>query len=371
MNRQRYALRKVLSKKQDVIPVWPGIMGLPDGTVDVPGRPNYVYVQIIGMGAMEVYDTRVTTSAGLPVMVGYDSVQPGLLQVLSVRAVGSGEAVAIQNGAHHGSHEYPKGNDIVWVQLRQFMPWRVTPSGLTIFVHRGVGWINGGWKEVAPTAAVSLTSLVPTTAGLACYVLVTIDTAGTVVTTKGTEIAIASLTTGNIPAAPSGTEYILAAIRLYSYQTSIDEAETSLDVIDLRFPMRHRHTTADLPSTMAPSAHAASHQNGGADQLSVAGLSGVLANRQDADKIQGKAIATTSPTDGQYLKWVDADSKWEPAAITGAGTGDVTGPASATTGHMAVFADTTGKVIEDGGAPGGGSGSVPPAIKVLMNHNFR
>lgn len=35
--------------------------------------------------------------------------------------------------------------------------------------------------------------------------------------------------------------------------------------------------------------------------------------------------------------------------------GDVTGPASSTTGHVATFADTTGKVIQDGGAPAGGT----------------
>jgi hypothetical protein len=34
----------------------------------------------------------------------------------------------------------------------------------------------------------------------------------------------------------------------------------------------------------------------------------------------------------------------------GGGTGDVVGPASSTAGHLATFADTTGKLIQDGGA---------------------
>jgi hypothetical protein len=38
----------------------------------------------------------------------------------------------------------------------------------------------------------------------------------------------------------------------------------------------------------------------------------------------------------------------------GGGTGNVVGPASSTTGHLAVFADGTGKLIADGGVPGGG-----------------
>lgn len=38
------------------------------------------------------------------------------------------------------------------------------------------------------------------------------------------------------------------------------------------------------------------------------------------------------------------------AALGGVGTGDVVGPAGATTGHLAVYSDTTGKLIADGGA---------------------
>lgn len=41
-----------------------------------------------------------------------------------------------------------------------------------------------------------------------------------------------------------------------------------------------------------------------------------------------------------------------------AGTGDVVGPASATDGNLAVFDGATGKLIKDGGAPGGGSTDV-------------
>jgi len=40
-------------------------------------------------------------------------------------------------------------------------------------------------------------------------------------------------------------------------------------------------------------------------------------------KIQGKAVATTAPSDGQFLKWVAANSQWEPAAV-GSGAGDFT-----------------------------------------------
>lgn len=44
------------------------------------------------------------------------------------------------------------------------------------------------------------------------------------------------------------------------------------------------------------------------------------------------------------------------------GTGDVTGPGSSTTGHMATFADTTGLVIQDGGLPVGGANTITPSM---------
>ena len=37
------------------------------------------------------------------------------------------------------------------------------------------------------------------------------------------------------------------------------------------------------------------------------------------------------------------------------GSGDVVGPAGATAGHLAVFADSSGKVLKDGGAIQSGS----------------
>jgi len=46
------------------------------------------------------------------------------------------------------------------------------------------------------------------------------------------------------------------------------------------------------------------------------------------------------------------DLKWK----TATGSGDVVGPDSATDGNLAVFDGTSGKIIKDGGAPGGGGG---------------
>lgn len=66
-----------------------------------------------------------------------------------------------------------------------------------------------------------------------------------------------------------------------------------------------------------PGAHHESHEDGGADEVSVAGLSGVLGDKQDADKLQGRAINPTAPTDGQVLIWDAATSKWKPGPAVG------------------------------------------------------
>jgi hypothetical protein len=44
------------------------------------------------------------------------------------------------------------------------------------------------------------------------------------------------------------------------------------------------------------------------------------------------------------------------------GSGNVTGPGSSTAGHVATFADATGKVLSDGGAPVGAANTITPSM---------
>src|SRR5258705_13147576 len=44
------------------------------------------------------------------------------------------------------------------------------------------------------------------------------------------------------------------------------------------------------------------------------------------------------------------------------GSGNVTGPGSSTAGHVATFADATGRGLADGGAPGGAANTITPAM---------
>lgn len=65
--------------------------------------------------------------------------------------------------------------------------------------------------------------------------------------------------------------------------------------------------------------HATEHQDGGVDEINVGGLSGVLADRQDANKLQGRDVQDVAPSDGDVLTWDNTDNRWEPAAPTGGG----------------------------------------------------
>jgi hypothetical protein len=69
--------------------------------------------------------------------------------------------------------------------------------------------------------------------------------------------------------------------------------------------------------------HHVRHENGGADEISVEGLSGVLATKQDADKLQGRALANTVPTDGQVIAWSEVLSRWQPSEVVGGAGGGV------------------------------------------------
>ncbi len=251
----RQTIQQKFLTKQDAITAEPGILGTLGGIVNVPGRPNYVYVRMVGQPISEVYNVRVPPAAELPVLVGYDPLQPGVLQVLSARAVtrageeNSGVNVVPGHGTTHGW----MASDPVFIDLRQFLPLRITPAGgMTIAITRGIVSIGGGYTLITPTGTVDLSASKPTTAGNAVFVLVTIDTSGDIITTLGSEFAIAETAPSKIPAPPADTAYVLGAVFLYAGQITITETHMNADIVDMRFPMPHglaQHL--DLPAPTA------------------------------------------------------------------------------------------------------------------------
>lgn len=61
-------------------------------------------------------------------------------------------------------------------------------------------------------------------------------------------------------------------------------------------------------------AHADTHENGGSDEINVVGLSGILADNQHAGWLHNISIASTTPTNGQVLRYNSSLTRWEPGA---------------------------------------------------------
>lgn len=67
--------------------------------------------------------------------------------------------------------------------------------------------------------------------------------------------------------------------------------------------------TADYDKSATPKSHHATHENGGSDEISVAGLSGLLATRQDAGAIMGVTINDEDKADQKVLGWDEATNQ--------------------------------------------------------------
>jgi hypothetical protein len=224
---------------QQKIRSWIADLGDGQGNVDISGKPGYVYIRMNGE-VMECYNQRIVATHGTPIMVGYDPTEPRLFQTLNIRqGVASNYSQPIGAiGPHHESHEifHPNGgNDVVWVQKRQYVPLRIGPySGMSIQIYRDFVWSGTAWLAVAQQT-MSMTTHIPSTTDLAALVLITVNTSGTVIATKGSEVNIADLGLDDLPAVPASTAEVLGAVRVYNGQTAVQEGRTNTDIIDLRW----------------------------------------------------------------------------------------------------------------------------------------
>ena len=69
-------------------------------------------------------------------------------------------------------------------------------------------------------------------------------------------------------------------------------------------------TGADVTGSNAPQAHKTSHQNGGGDEISVAGLNGVLADGQPLGTIDGDPVVITTPGRRDHLCFDEVAEEW-------------------------------------------------------------
>lgn len=234
-------LNQRFAEKQDELDRRPAVMGDGAGNLYVTGFDNFVYVTM-GDKAVPVFNNRVPPQTGLQVWVGYAAEEPTLFQVLSTRSESpAGTQTGFVGYAPARRYEWMArngGQDPLSVHLRAFTPLKlsVSPDGW-MFVDLYRGFIYSGSAYIAvPRQNVDLYTQIPTTAGKAAFVLITINTSGTVVQTKGSEVDIDVLAITDIPAIPAGTSFICGAVRVYYGQLEIQEGRTNTDFVDLRFP---------------------------------------------------------------------------------------------------------------------------------------
>lgn len=138
------------------------------------------------------------------------------------------------------------GDNPLWLELSQFLPLKIVPQGgMVVGIYIGIVKSSSVWKAL--TTTVDLNSYIPSSSDHSVYVLLSVNLDGNLVLTAGTPVLSEDISPSDIPDAPAETRYILGAVRLYYGQTEIvNETEYNKDILDLRFPMWHTHTTDEI-----------------------------------------------------------------------------------------------------------------------------
>jgi hypothetical protein len=251
----RKLIEQQFNRKQDILRAVPGVLGDGQGNVDAGGSMAYARM---ANQAIVVLNRRAPLINELPVWIGEDPLQPGTIQVLSYRETLRDRSSSAPLIVNHGeTHRYPNP-DTTWIELEQFMPFRLVVSGLGLILYGRPIWSGTAYVDVPmtdPADPINIAAHIPSTSGKAAWVLITISDAGAVVETKGTEVDLADLELDDIPAAPAGTLFVLAAVRTYYGQDRIVRSREGSDLLDLRYPLRHTHVAAELPATSTPTTY--------------------------------------------------------------------------------------------------------------------
>jgi len=306
---KRRQLRAKIPKKPET---YPAQLGDGAGNLSVFGKLNFVYARVNG-NVEEVFNNSVPSQDGLLVTVGRDPNDPertGPFKVLSTRTTAPGGIVA-SSGGYAPAERYRflgemGGQDPLWVEQRQIMPLRVgVDGGMRVQIYPGFIWSGSQLMSIDYTIK-DLVAYVPATLGHALFLMVSVNTTGTLIYTAGAEFVLASMTTAalmlaNLPPIPAATADVLAYIRIYNGQTEIREGRVDTDIIDPRsakfgLSSSHVHTLVGLSDVNIP-----------------------------------------SPTDGQPIIYNTATSKWISGPIT---LGNIETIAAATVIGRAVGAGT-------------------------------
>ena len=246
MSKLKRAVRKFSRDKQTVLKSFPATMGDGKGNVETD-RTGYVYVRW-GNKVRVVYNDSIAPQHNLPIIVGYTSDRPDMLRVLSVRSMASvgytGKQALNKPVRHHKTHEFgdeENSDDIVWVQLRQFMPLRLTVAeDMKVAVTRGVVTDYSGAWAYTENDLIDLNGLQPDNSGTYRWMLFSFDQTRELIITTGS-MCSGTVSLNTIPDYPDDTSMGIGAVRLYGNQYKINETKRTTDIVDLRFPYHHDH----------------------------------------------------------------------------------------------------------------------------------
>ena len=216
-------------------------IGDQNGNIFVDNRPGYIWVSLNDAPPIQVFNKRVQAMLGMPVLIGYDPYEPWLLQVLTISTPSSDALTlgtlpaAMHVGPHADSHQM-NGSDPVSLTKRNLTDGLVAPGDYTsgsamVDVWGDVVFAGGAWREITDTT-VDLSSHIPSS-GSSRFVLVAVDTSGSIVTIDGSIVngLVPDLTT--IPTLPYG--YVgLGAVRLYGGMPYVSENDQYTDIVDTR-----------------------------------------------------------------------------------------------------------------------------------------
>jgi len=215
-----------------------------NGMINVRTGANSSVIQVIN-GGIALYDGVICRIIKPPEDPLHWYAIRATDQRVDENGASSGGSVALNTSPHHALHEY-LGADQVNIDWRQITTLRVyAAGGFTVGVLSGL-LPRPGADLIVPSQTVNLASHKPLHGAL--WSLISVNSAGALAVTDGTEIIPKSgLTLGDIPDTPAGN-FRLAAVRLYAGQSAISESTLSMDIRDLRWPQERLATNTDLAS---------------------------------------------------------------------------------------------------------------------------
>lgn len=234
------SFKKLLSTRKDV--EIPAFLGNLAGTVKADNDSN-VYVVLFNGEVVTVRNVRVPNVSRLPVVIGYDSNNPTLLQVIRARNTFVNPIYPDVPEHSAATHQWPNP-DVLWVRGEQIMPGLAIPSGLTVeFV--GFVYYLSGWY-LLENQTIDLSGEVP--ASGANYVLVEVDNAGAITFNAGASVASREVLTHDDIPTPTANKMPLFAVKMYVGQTEILKSLLQSDIVDLRWSNWSAGGIADAPS---------------------------------------------------------------------------------------------------------------------------